>query len=219
MILLIDNYDSFVYNLARYLVELGQQTQVVRNDCITLDEIRALRPQAVVLSPGPSTPGEAGICLDVVRALSHEFPVLGVCLGHQVLAAASGARIIRAAEPVHGRTSLVHHSGEGLFSGLANPLRATRYHSLIVEEATLSADWNVTARIDDGTIMAIEHNQLRLYGVQFHPESVLTASGHELLRNFLSLAGIETAESPAGDIEPAARAESTDTRHRRPLHW
>ncbi len=221
MILLIDNYDSFVYNLARYFVELGQETRVVRNDSITVAEIRLLRPDAVVLSPGPCTPAEAGVSIEVVQNLGSEIPMLGVCLGHQVLAAATGTRIIRAAQPVHGRTSAVNHERQGLFSGLSSPLHATRYHSLIIDEATLPAEWNVTARLNDGTIMAIEHRTRPLFGVQFHPESILTVDGHELLRVFLESAGIETQSPGARDLdlaaeEPAAEIESP---HPGPLHW
>jgi anthranilate synthase/aminodeoxychorismate synthase-like glutamine amidotransferase len=216
MIVLIDNYDSFVYNLARYLQELGQPTHVVRNDRATLADLRALRPEAIILSPGPCTPAEAGISIDVVRSLGDELPMLGVCLGHQVLAAATGGRIIRASEPVHGRTSYMHHDGERLFAGLPNPLRATRYHSLIVDEATLPAEWRVTARTADGLIMAIEHRERPLFGVQFHPESILTTGGHSLLKNFLTLAGLHSGALPPGDRDDSPRPEPQPPQ---PLHW
>jgi anthranilate synthase/aminodeoxychorismate synthase-like glutamine amidotransferase len=210
MILLIDNYDSFVYNLARYLAELGCATKVVRNDAATVAEVERLAPQAIVISPGPCTPNEAGISLALMRELGPRVPLLGVCLGHQALGAALGANVIRATEPVHGRTSLVHHNGERLFAGLANPLLAARYHSLIVEEASLPAELTVTARTADGIPMALEHATWPAFGVQFHPESILTDSGHRLLANFLSLAGIPVRNVPLGDrprIDGAATPE------------
>ena len=208
MILLIDNYDSFVYILARYLAEMGCESRVVRNDRFTVEEVRALRPEAVILSPGPCTPREAGVSVELVREFGPTLPTLGVCLGHQSIAAALGAEIIRAVEPVHGRTSLVHHTGKGLFDGLPNPLRATRYHSLIIDEASLPDDLTVTARTEDGVPMAVEHRTWPLFGVQFHPESVLTQSGHRLLDNFLRLAGIKVSACPAGDfLEPSPDSE------------
>ena len=221
MILLIDNYDSFVYNLARYFAEMGCGTRVVRNDAITIAEARALEPQAIVLSPGPCTPREAGISIDLVRELGGEVPMLGVCLGHQAIAAALGAEILRAPEPVHGRTSLVRHEGTGLFAGLPNPLRATRYHSLMVDEASLPAELAITARTADGVPMALEHRSRPVFGVQFHPESVLTESGHRLLRNFLTQAGIEAPALPVGDfIEPPREPEWIGgPSSGRPLHW
>ncbi len=196
MILLIDNYDSFVFNLARYLCELGCDTRVVRNDALSVEEVRALQPQAIVISPGPCSPNEAGISVEVLRQLGSDIPMLGVCLGHQSLAAAYGGNVVRATEPVHGRTSWVRHAGTALFAGVTNPFRATRYHSLVVDEASLPVDLVVTAWTDDGVPMAIEHQHHRLYGLQFHPESVLTEFGHRLLANFLHLAGIETATVP-----------------------
>jgi anthranilate synthase/aminodeoxychorismate synthase-like glutamine amidotransferase len=202
VILLIDNYDSFVYNLARYLAELGCATSVVRNDAATVAEIERLAPEAIVISPGPCTPNEAGISLALIRELGPRIPLLGVCLGHQALGAALGAKVIRAPEPVHGRTSLIHHGGERLFAGLTNPLRATRYHSLIVEEASLPAELKITARTDDGIPMALEHKRWPAFGVQFHPESILTDSGHRLLANFLALAGIPVRDVPLGDLPP-----------------
>ena len=206
MILLIDNYDSFVYNLARYLTELGCETRVIRNDSTSVAEIARLAPQAIVISPGPCTPHEAGVSLDVIRELGPHLPILGVCLGHQALAAAHGGRIIRAPEPIHGRTSLVVHSGTDLFANLPNPLRATRYHSLIVDEATLSSELKIVARTADGIPMALRHRTWPSFGVQFHPESILTDSGHKLLANFLHLVGITTFPPPIGDA-PAPSAD------------
>ncbi len=190
MILLIDNYDSFVHNLARYFAELGCETQVMRNDVIEVSAIREASPQAIVLSPGPCTPRESGVCLEVVRELGATVPLLGVCLGHQSLAYALGGDVIRAPEPRHGRTSSITHDGSGLFEGLPSPLTAMRYHSLVVDEQTLPSELTVTARADDGLIMALQHRHWPMVGVQFHPESVLTEGGHRLLGNFLSLAGI-----------------------------
>jgi anthranilate synthase/aminodeoxychorismate synthase-like glutamine amidotransferase len=200
MILLIDNYDSFVYNLARYFVELGCATRVVRNDAVTVAEIALLAPRAIVISPGPCTPNEAGVSLQLIRGLGSRIPTLGVCLGHQALAAALGGNVIRAPEPVHGRTTLVRHNGHRLFSGLPDPLRATRYHSLIVEESSLPAELRIVARTVDGLPMALEHTAWPAFGVQFHPESVLTESGHRLLANFLTMAGLPVGKFPAGDI-------------------
>lgn len=199
MILLIDNYDSFVHNLARYLIELGCQTHVIRNDAITAEEIRRLVPAGIVISPGPCTPAEAGISCDVIREFGATIPLLGVCLGHQAIAAALGGRVIRAKEPVHGRTSLVYHNGTSLFAGLPSPFRATRYHSLIVEESTLPKELVVTARTSDGVPMALAHRSWPVWGVQFHPESVLTQHGRQLLANFLDLAGVAHAEIAGED--------------------
>jgi len=189
MILLIDNYDSFVHNLARYFQRLGQETLVVRNDATTVEHVQRLSPQAIVISPGPCTPAEAGCSIDVVRELQHDVPILGVCLGHQAIAAALGGRIIRACEPRHGRTSRVEHSASGLFTGVPSPLTVCRYHSLVVDEAILPAALGVTARSEDGAIMAMEHVSRPLFGVQFHPEATLTEHGYRLLANFLQLAG------------------------------
>ncbi len=190
MLLLIDNYDSFVYNLARYLIELGCDTQVVRNDAISIEEVRQMSPSAIVISPGPCTPKEAGVSCSLIREFGPSLPILGVCLGHQAIAAALGGAVIRAPEPVHGRTSSVFHDGTGLFAHLPNPFRAARYHSLIVDEGTLPNDLIVTARTKDGIPMALRHQTWPLFGVQFHPESVLTQQGRQLLANFLNLAGI-----------------------------
>lgn len=190
MLLLIDNYDSFVYNLARYLVELGCETKVIRNDTMNVATVRLLKPEAIVISPGPCTPNEAGISIELIRELSDSIPILGVCLGHQAIAAAFGGNIVRAPEPVHGRTSLVEHSGTGLFADLPSPLKVGRYHSLIVDEATLSPELIITARTEDGIPMSLQHRTRPLFGVQFHPESVLTVAGRPLLANFLRLAGL-----------------------------
>jgi anthranilate synthase/aminodeoxychorismate synthase-like glutamine amidotransferase len=208
MIVLIDNYDSFVHNLARYFEELGQATLVVRNDAVGVDDVRRMDPAAIVISPGPCTPTEAGISLELIRALSPEVPMLGVCLGHQAIAQALGGRVIRGAEPVHGRTSPIIHDGLRLFAGLPNPLRATRYHSLIVEERSLPAELRIIARTADGTPMALEHVSRWLFGVQFHPESILTEAGHRLLGNFLNLAGLGSAPLPTGDRIPDTDAFS-----------
>jgi anthranilate synthase component II len=197
MILLIDNYDSFVYNLARYFQRLGHTTRVVRNTAITAEEVESLRPDAIVLSPGPCTPQRAGCSLNLVRRLYAHAPLLGICLGHQTIAAALGGRVVRAKEPVHGRTSLVYHQGRGVFAGLPNPLVACRYHSLVVDEESLPDCLTVAARTADGTIMALQHRTLPVVGLQFHPESILTDCGYPLLAAFLRLAGLSTpAELP-----------------------
>jgi anthranilate synthase component 2 len=185
MILLIDNYDSFVYNLARYVRELGEQTVVRRHDATTHDEIEALRPSHIIISPGPCTPGEAGISTEVVRRFGPRTPILGVCLGHQCIGAAYGAGIVRAARPMHGKASRIHHDGRGVFAGLPNPFLAGRYHSLVVAREGLPADLRVTASAPDGEIMAVEHLRHPVLGVQFHPESVLTEYGYVLLDRFL----------------------------------
>ena len=196
MILLIDNYDSFVHNLARYFQRLGQETLVVRNDATTVDEVRRLAPQAIVLSPGPCTPNEAGCSMKLVRELGADIPMLGVCLGHQAIAAACGARIVRAPEPRHGRTSVVNHDGTGVFAGVPSPLVACRYHSLTVDSTSLPAELRAVARTGDGVIMAVEHATCPLFGVQFHPEATLTPHGYELLANFLRIAGCRVAADP-----------------------
>lgn len=206
MILLIDNYDSFVFNLARYLCELGCETRVMRNDAVTVDDVRTMNPAAVVISPGPCSPNEAGVSIELLRELGPSIPMLGVCLGHQSLAAACGGRVIRAREPVHGRTSWVRHANTPLFAGVANPFLATRYHSLIVDEPSLPRELVVTAWTEDGVPMALEHQHHRLYGLQFHPESVLTQFGHQLLANFLRLAGQTPRPVGGSDRIPAAPA-------------
>lgn len=184
MILLIDNYDSFVYNLARYLEELGRKTVVFRNNAIDIDGIRTLEPEAIVLSPGPCDPGKAGISLQVVKELSGDFPILGVCLGHQAIGAAFGGSVVRG-EPVHGRASLVHHDGRGIFHQIPSPFRAGRYHSLVVSPRGLPEALEIAGWLEDGTIMALRHRELPVVGIQCHPESVLTEHGHALLINFL----------------------------------
>jgi anthranilate synthase/aminodeoxychorismate synthase-like glutamine amidotransferase len=205
MILLIDNYDSFVHNLARYFERLGQPTRVVRNDAIGVDEIERLAPAAVVLSPGPCTPSEAGCSLDVVRRLAGRLPILGICLGHQAIGAALGGRVVRASEPVHGRASAIFHAGGSLFAGLPGPLTAARYHSLVVERSSLPAELEVTAWTADGTIMALAHRHWPVVGLQFHPESILTDCGYELLASFLRLAGVPGAgATPTIESELAA---------------
>jgi anthranilate synthase/aminodeoxychorismate synthase-like glutamine amidotransferase len=197
VLLLIDNYDSFVHNLARYFQRLGQETLAARNDTATVADIRRLAPSAIVISPGPCTPNEAGCSIELVRQLHHETPILGVCLGHQAIAAALGGRIERAREPRHGRTSSIEHSGNRLFAGLPSPMTVCRYHSLVVDEATLPASLRVTARTEDGAIMALEHASAPLFGVQFHPEAALTEHGYRLLANFLQLAGLPVRGNPS----------------------
>ena len=185
MLLLIDNYDSFAHNLARYFARLGQGVHVARNDAIDANAVRSLRPAAVVLSPGPCTPHEAGASLDIVRALHAEIPMLGVCLGHQVIAEALGAQIVRAPVPIHGRTSDIHHDGAGLFAGLPSPLTVGRYHSLIAEPDSLPPELRPTAWTDEDLLMAFEHARYPVYGVQFHPEVAHTERGDEIIKNFL----------------------------------
>ena len=185
MILLIDNYDSFVYNLARYVRELGEVPLVRRHDAVTVDEIRALGPSHIIISPGPCTPAEAGISTEVVRQLGDRIPVLGVCLGHQCIGAAYGAEIVRAGRPMHGKPSRIHHQAHGLFAGLPSPFTATRYHSLVIAPASVPPELKVTATSEDGEIMAVQHASNPVYGVQFHPESVLSEQGYRLLDHFL----------------------------------
>jgi anthranilate synthase/aminodeoxychorismate synthase-like glutamine amidotransferase len=185
MILLIDNYDSFVYNLARYVSELGETPLVRRHDAIGIDEIFALAPSHIIISPGPCSPREAGISTEVVRRAGPTIPILGVCLGHQCIGAAYGGEILRARAPMHGKTSFIHHSGTGLFHGLPSPFTATRYHSLVIGPASLPTSLVATATSEDGEIMAVQHVEHPVYGVQFHPESVLTEHGYRLLDHFL----------------------------------
>jgi|DewCreStandDraft_3_1066083.scaffolds.fasta_scaffold03332_3 anthranilate synthase/aminodeoxychorismate synthase-like glutamine amidotransferase len=188
MILVIDNYDSFAYNLVQALGELGAAPVARRNDAITLEEIASLRPLGIVISPGPCTPHEAGISVEVVRRFSDTIPILGVCLGHQCIGQAFGGKVVRAPGPMHGKTSLIHHDGRTIFAGLPNPISATRYHSLIVAREGLPACLEVSAWSPDGLIMGLRHRVFPVEGVQFHPESILTPHGKEILRNFLSLA-------------------------------
>jgi anthranilate synthase component 2 len=187
MVLVIDNYDSFTYNLVQYLGELGAGVQVRRNDEVTVAEVRQGRPSHILVSPGPCSPKEAGVSVDVIRSLAGEIPILGVCLGHQAIGCAFGGEIVRAAKLMHGKTSEIGHDGQGLFRGMPNPFRATRYHSLVIREASLPKDLVVTARSEDGEIMGVRHRTLAVEGVQFHPESVLTESGLKLMANFLEM--------------------------------
>jgi anthranilate synthase/aminodeoxychorismate synthase-like glutamine amidotransferase len=211
MILLIDNYDSFVYNLARYVRELGEQAVVRRHDATTLEEIEALRPSHIIISPGPCTPGEAGISTDVVRRFGAITPILGVCLGHQCIGAAYGAGIVRATRPMHGKSSRIHHDGRGVFTGLPNPFTAGRYHSLVVSRAGLPADLRITAMATDGEIMAIEHVHHPVVGLQFHPESVLTEYGYMLLDRFLHGGASHRATLPerADGVQPEPARSQT----------
>ena len=198
-ILVIDNYDSFTFNLVHYLLELGAETRVIRNDGITAAEAIALQPQAVLLSPGPCTPNEAGVCLDLIAAAAAvRLPLLGVCLGHQSLGQAFGGTVVRAPQVMHGKTSAMTHDGTGIFAGLPSPFEATRYHSLIVRENDLPGCFAVNARSPDGVIMGMRHKELPLHGVQFHPESIATEHGHAMLANFMTLAGLQP--------QPLARA-------------
>jgi anthranilate synthase component 2 len=185
MLLMIDNYDSFTWNLVQYFGELGQDVRTVRNDAIGLDEVAALAPARIVISPGPCTPNEAGISLSLIHRFAGRIPILGVCLGHQAIGAAFGGQVVRAKQVMHGKTSPIHHTGIGVFRGLPDPFTAIRYHSLAVERETLPDCLEVTAWTDDGEIMGLRHRELRVEGVQFHPESILTEHGHALLRNFL----------------------------------
>lgn len=194
MLLLIDNYDSFTFNLVQFFGDLGVECAVKRNDTLAVEDVLAMRPEAIVLSPGPCTPNEAGICLPLVLAAAQaKLPLFGVCLGHQAIGQAFGGHVIRAAEPVHGKTSPVFHKNSDLFEGLPSPFTATRYHSLIVERETLPTSLVSTAWTKDGTIMGLRHADLPIYGVQFHPESIATTHGHDILKNFLRLAKIKSS--------------------------
>ncbi len=188
MIVLIDNYDSFTYNLFHYLGELGQEVIVHRNDKVTVAEVAAMKPTSIVISPGPCTPNEAGICLDLVEKLSGKIPILGVCLGHQAIGQAFGGKVVRAPSLMHGKVSMIKTNGKGVFRGLPSRFRGTRYHSLIVERASLPDCFEITAETEDGVIMGMSHKTLNVHGVQFHPESIETEHGHALLNNFLDLA-------------------------------
>jgi anthranilate synthase component II len=186
MVVVVDNYDSFTYNLVQYLGELGAEVRVMRNDAVTVEMIRAARPDHIVISPGPGRPENAGVTMDVIREMGRETPILGVCLGHQAIGAAFGGSVIRAAVPMHGKTSTIEHDGRGIFTGITEPFLASRYHSLIVSDEGLPAALEVTARTkEDRTIMGLRHRTWPVHGVQFHPESILTGEGHRLLRNFL----------------------------------
>ena len=185
MLLMIDNYDSFTYNLVQYLAEIGQEVEVVRNDKISIEEINKLNPQYIVISPGPCTPNEAGISLSLIEAFKGEIPILGVCLGHQSIGQAFGGRIIHAQTIMHGKTSKISHNNKGVFRGIKDPFIATRYHSLVIDRESLPDCFDVTAWTDDNEIMGIKHKELAIEGVQFHPESILSEHGHDLLKNFL----------------------------------
>ena len=190
MFLLIDNYDSFTYNLVHYLGEEGAEVVVKRNDALTADAAMALKPQGIVLSPGPCDPDKAGICLELIgKAAAARLPLFGVCLGHQAIGQAFGGKVVRAPEPMHGKVSSIQHRAKGVFAGVPTPFEATRYHSLIVEKASLPAVLEATAETADGLIMGLQHKELPIYGVQFHPESIASQHGHDILRNFLQLAG------------------------------
>lgn len=199
MILLVDNYDSFVHNLARYLRELGEEVEVRRNDRVTVEEARRLAPDHLVVSPGPCTPSEAGVANELIGALAGEVPVLGVCLGHQCVGEVFGGTVVRARRPLHGVRSAIRHRGEGLFAGLPDPVRAVRYHSLVVERSSLPDALEVTAWTEEGEVMALRHRELPVWGVQFHPEAVLTEHGHGLLAAFLALGRGRTPPGPDRD--------------------
>lgn len=188
MILMIDNYDSFVYNLVQYFKELDEDIVVKRNDEITIDDIKTLNPEIIVLSPGPCSPIEAGICIEVVENFKGKIPILGICLGHQTIGQVFGSKIVKAIEPVHGKVHSITHDGKGVFTNIKNPLNVTRYHSLVVDRETLSDELEITAQTKEGEIMGLRHKKYMIEGVQFHPEAVLTECGHELLRNFITLA-------------------------------
>ncbi|HEX4557084.1 MAG TPA: aminodeoxychorismate/anthranilate synthase component II [Xanthobacteraceae bacterium] len=211
MIVLIDNYDSFTFNLVHYLGGLGAQTTVWRNDKITADAVLAADPDAIVLSPGPCTPNEAGICLDLIKKASGTVPILGVCLGHQAIGQAFGGDVVRAPVPVHGKLSEISHGGRGVFRGINGPFRATRYHSLVVDRATLPHELEVTAETADRLVMGLAHASLPIHGVQFHPESIASEHGHLMLKNFLALAAEWNADRRAGS-EPASTQRTARTR-------
>lgn len=184
MILIIDNYDSFTYNLVQYIKQIGIEVKVVRNDQIAIAEIEQLNPEFILLSPGPGNPDHAGICIEVVKHFFNKIPILGVCLGHQVIAQAFGGKIIKAKRPMHGKTSFITHDGKSIFAGLENSFKVTRYHSLIVKEKSLSQDLDITAKSEDGEIMGIRHRQYKVEGIQFHPEAILTENGLKMIQNF-----------------------------------
>ena len=204
MLILIDNYDSFTYNLVHFLGELGAPCEVYRNDKISAEDVIKLKPKAIVLSPGPCTPNEAGICLDLVTATEGKIPLLGVCLGHQAIGQAYGGKVIRAPEPLHGKLSTIRHKDKGVFKGLPDRFEVTRYHSLVVERKSLPSDLEVTAETSDGIIMGLQHKKHPVHGVQFHPESIASEHGHDLLANFLSLAGMSPRRRNAPKTRDAA---------------
>jgi anthranilate synthase/aminodeoxychorismate synthase-like glutamine amidotransferase len=201
MIVLIDNYDSFTFNLVQFLGDLGTPSEVWRNDAISVDAVVSMAPEAIVLSPGPCTPNEAGICLDLIRATAGKVPLLGVCLGHQAIGQAFGGAVVRAPSPMHGKVSAITHGGSDVFEGLPSPFQATRYHSLIVERATLPGELEPTAFTEDGIIMGLRHRTLPIFGVQFHPESIASEYGHEILANFLAIA---RGRNAPGDVSRRA---------------
>lgn len=188
MIILIDNYDSFTYNLRQYLGMLGADVRVYRNDAISIDDIKKMQPEKIIISPGPGRPEHAGISIDIVKKLGEVIPILGVCLGHQAIGQAFGAKIVKAPRPIHGMTAMIYHNGKGIYDGIENPFEATRYHSLIIEKSTLPSELEITSELkEDGLIMGIKHKKYPIEGVQFHPESVLTKVGLDILRNYLSI--------------------------------
>ena len=187
MILMIDNYDSFTFNLVQYLGELGAEVRVFRNDALTIDEIKEMPPERIVISPGPCTPAEAGISIEVVKNFAGKLPILGVCLGHEAIAAAFGGKIVKAKQLMHGKTSMITHDGMGIFENIENPFTATRYHSLAVERESLPQSLHVSAHTDDGEIMGLRHKEFNITGIQFHPESILTVAGKDMLKNFLNM--------------------------------
>src|SRR2546422_1108733 len=209
MILVIDNYDSFTYNLVQYLGELGEEPRVFRNDAITSDAIAALAPEAIVVSPGPCTPAEAGVSTPGIAAFAGRIPILGICLGHQCIGAALGAPVVRGRAPVHGKTSRIYHDGRTIFTGLPSPLVGTRYHSLVIDEAGLPECLEVSARTEDRVVMGVRHRTALVEGVQFHPESVLTEHGHAILRNFLALA---RGQAPGLSLDQSARGSAVEAR-------
>jgi anthranilate synthase component 2 len=202
MLVVIDNYDSFTYNLVHFLGELGAESHVLRNDAKTADQVLALKPSAIVLSPGPCDPDRAGICIDLVRKAAGSVPVLGVCLGHQTIGQVFGGRVVRAPVALHGKISRIRHTNKGVFAGLPNDFQATRYHSLIVERSSLPADLEITAETD-GLIMGLAHKKHAIHGVQFHPESIASEGGHQLLGNFLRIAGMAVRAVPQGTSRAA----------------
>ena len=211
MILVIDNYDSFVHNLARYFRQLGTETRAVRNDAIDVSEIRKLAPDAIVISPGPCTPNEAGVSVQVVQEFADSIPILGVCLGHQAIVQAMDGKIVPARQPMHGRSSKVTHIGSPLFENVPNRFTVGRYHSLVAERSSLPKQLKVTSTTEDGVVMSVEHESLPIVGAQFHPESILTEHGHQILQNFLSIAGC--ANETVGGREVCAKLSHQETRH------